>query len=91
MHEHPSLGGVLVGLGVVTCPTYFLKLPPVWTAFANALLYGLVATTKSEGDKREGEFSLKKPTAGFPAGQHRVEIWQAGKMIYSEKFEIKSG
>jgi hypothetical protein len=49
----------------------------------------LVATTKSEGDKREGEFSLKKPTAGFPPGQYRVEIWQSGKMIYSEKFEIK--
>jgi hypothetical protein len=49
----------------------------------------LVATTKSAGDKREGEFSLKRPTAGFPPGQYRVEIWQVGKMIYSEKFEIK--
>jgi hypothetical protein len=50
----------------------------------------LIATTKSDPNKREGEFTLKKPTAGFPPGQYRVEIWQAGKMIYSEKFEIKS-
>jgi len=50
----------------------------------------LIASSKSEPDKREGEFSLTKPTAGFPPGQYRVEIWQVGKMIYSEKFEIKS-
>jgi tetratricopeptide (TPR) repeat protein len=50
----------------------------------------VIATSKSETDKREGEFTLKKPTAGFPPGQYRVELWQAGKMIYSEKFEIKS-
>lgn len=49
-----------------------------------------IATSKSEPDKREGEFNLKKPTAGFPPGQYRVEIWQAETMIYSEKFEIKS-
>ena len=50
----------------------------------------VIATSKSDADKREGEFSLKKPTAGFPTGQYRVEVWQTGKMIYSEKFEIKS-
>jgi hypothetical protein len=50
----------------------------------------VIATSKSEPDKREGEFGLTKPIAGFPPGQYRVEIWQAGKMIYSEKFEIKS-
>jgi hypothetical protein len=49
----------------------------------------LIATSKSGTDKREGEFNLKKPATGFPAGQYRVEIWQAGKMIYSEKFAIK--
>jgi hypothetical protein len=49
----------------------------------------LIVTSKSESDKTEGEFNLKKPTAGFPPGQYRVEIWQSGKMIYSEKFEIK--
>jgi hypothetical protein len=49
----------------------------------------LIATTKSDADKRDGEFSLKKPTAGFPPGQYRIELWQAGKMIYSEKFEFK--
>lgn len=40
---HSSLGNVLGGIGAITCPTYFLKLPPIWTALANALLYGLVA------------------------------------------------
>jgi hypothetical protein len=50
----------------------------------------LIAATKSDQNKREGEFTLKKPTAGFPPGQYHVEIWQAGKMIYSEKFEIKT-
>ena len=50
----------------------------------------LIATGKSEPDKNEGEFTLKKPTAGFPPGQYRIEIWQSVKMIYSEKFEIKA-
>jgi hypothetical protein len=49
----------------------------------------LIATDKSEPNKTEGEFSLTKPMAGFPPGQYRVEIWQTGKMIYSEKFEIE--
>jgi amino acid transporter len=40
---HSSPGRVLAGMGAITCPAYFLKLPPIWTAFANALLYGLVA------------------------------------------------
>jgi len=50
----------------------------------------LVASAESDAAKSEGEFTLRKPTAGFPPGQYRVEIWQSGKMIYSEKFEIKS-
>ena len=50
----------------------------------------VIATAKSEPDKNEGEFTLKKPTAGFPPGQYRIEIWQSGKIIYSEKFEIKA-
>jgi hypothetical protein len=50
----------------------------------------VIATAKSEPNKQSGQFSLTTPTAGFPPGQYRVEIWQAGKMIYSEKFEIKS-
>lgn len=49
----------------------------------------LIVTSKSDASKSEGEFMLKKPTAGFPPGQYRIEIWQTGKMIYSEKFEIK--
>ena len=49
----------------------------------------VIATAKSEPDKNEGEFTLKKPTAGFPPGQYRIEIWQPGKMISSEEFQIK--
>lgn len=49
----------------------------------------VIATSKSDPNKSKGEFTLKKPIAGFPPGQYRVEIWQSGKMIYSEKFEIK--
>jgi amino acid transporter len=41
---HSSPGRVLAGMGAITCPAYFLKLPLAWTAFANALLYGLVAS-----------------------------------------------
>jgi hypothetical protein len=37
----------------------------------------LIATAKSDPGKANGEFTLKKPTAGFPPGQYRVEIWRA--------------
>jgi hypothetical protein len=50
----------------------------------------VISTAKSDPQKTEGEFSLTKPSAGFPPGKYRLEIWQTGKMIYSEKFEIKS-
>ncbi|HWX16119.1 MAG TPA: hypothetical protein VNY07_05980 [Chthoniobacterales bacterium] len=50
----------------------------------------VIATAKSDPNKQSSQFSLTKPSAGFPPGQYRVEIWQRGKMIYSEKFEIKS-
>jgi hypothetical protein len=50
----------------------------------------VIATAKSEPNMQSGQFSLTKPTAGFPQGKYRVEIWQAGKMIYGEKFVIKS-
>jgi hypothetical protein len=49
----------------------------------------LIATAKSEPGKTSGLFTLKKPTAGFPPGQYRVEIWQAGKTIYGEEFQIR--
>ncbi|MGH8102196.1 MAG: hypothetical protein ACREIW_12925, partial [Chthoniobacterales bacterium] len=48
----------------------------------------LIATSKSDPDKTEGRFTLKPPQAGFPPGQYRVEIWQSGKEIYREPFEI---
>ncbi len=48
----------------------------------------LIATAKSEPNKQSGQFSLTKPTAGFPPGKYRVEIWQNSKEIYREPFEI---
>jgi hypothetical protein len=48
----------------------------------------VIATAKSEPNKQSGHFSLTKPTAGFPTGKYRVEIWQSGKEVYREEFEI---
>lgn len=50
----------------------------------------VITTTKSGPGKTNGQFSLSAPTNGFPPGQYRVEIWQTGKMIYTEKFEVES-
>jgi hypothetical protein len=49
-----------------------------------------IATARSEAGQAKGESILKKPTAGFPAGHYRIEIWQTGRMIYSEKFDIQN-
>lgn len=48
----------------------------------------VITVTKSKPNQIEGEFTFTKPTAGFPPGKYRVEIWQAGETIYTEKFEI---
>ena len=48
----------------------------------------VIATAKSEPNKQSGQFSLSKPTAGFPPGKYRVEIWQSGKEIFREPFKI---
>ena len=48
----------------------------------------LISSSKSEPGRTEGSFTLGKPTDGFPPGKYRVEIWQAGKKIFEEQFEI---
>ena len=50
----------------------------------------LIAKAKADTNKTKGEFTLKKPTTGFPTGEYRVDVLQAGKIICSEKFEIKA-
>jgi len=50
----------------------------------------LIATTTSKPAETKSRFALKTPTAGFPPGEYRLEVWQAGKMVYREKFEIKA-
>ena len=49
----------------------------------------IISSSKSELGKTEGAFTLSKPTAGFPPGKYHVELWQGGKMIYTEDFSIQ--
>jgi hypothetical protein len=49
----------------------------------------VISSSKSEPGKTEGIFTLSKPTAGFPPGKYRIEILQAGKIVYTENFEIR--
>lgn len=48
----------------------------------------VIGTSKSVSGEREGEFTLKRPTAGFPPGKYRVEIWQNGREIFREPFQV---
>lgn len=49
----------------------------------------LISSSNSEPGKTEGAFSLSRPTNGFPPGKYRIELRQAGKLIYTEDFEIR--
>jgi hypothetical protein len=49
----------------------------------------VISSSKSEPGKTAGEFTLSKPTNGFPPGTYRLELLQGGKIIYSETFEIR--
>lgn len=49
----------------------------------------LILKIVSEPKQASGDFALKQPAAGFPPGEYRIEIWQAGKSIYAQPFEIK--
>ena len=48
-------------------------------------------TITADGDTDEGQFSLSKPTAGWPAGKYRFEIYVNDKLATSVKFTIKGG
>ena len=49
----------------------------------------VILSDKSEPNKTAGEFTLTKPTSGFPPGRYRVELRKAGKIIYEEEFIIR--
>lgn len=50
----------------------------------------VIATEQSDPGRASGEFVLTRPTAGFPAGTYRLEIWQAGRQTHVEEFEISA-
>ncbi|HEV2045623.1 MAG TPA: hypothetical protein VGQ95_03390 [Chthoniobacterales bacterium] len=45
-------------------------------------------TVIADGDTDDGEFSLSKPTAGWPVGKYRVEIYVGDNLITTVKFKI---
>jgi hypothetical protein len=49
----------------------------------------VISSSKSDSGKTAGEFTLSKPTQGFPPGKYRVELRQAGKLIYTQDFIIR--
>ncbi|HEV8618392.1 MAG TPA: hypothetical protein VGQ70_02760, partial [Candidatus Udaeobacter sp.] len=49
----------------------------------------VISSSKSEPGKTEGTFTLSKPTSAFPPGKYRIELRQAGKLIYTEDFSIR--
>jgi hypothetical protein len=49
----------------------------------------VISASRSEPGKTAGAFALSKPTSGFPPGKYRVELQQAGKIIYTEDFIIR--
>jgi hypothetical protein len=49
---HPSWGRTLGGIASISCPAYFLRLSPIWTALANGLLYAAVAALIARGRQK---------------------------------------
>ena len=48
-------------------------------------------TLNAEGDTDDGEFSLSKPTKGWPVGKYRFEIYVGDDLAKTVKFTIKGG
>ena len=46
-------------------------------------------TITASGDTDDGEFSLSQPTAGWPVGKYRFEIYVNDKLATSVNFTIK--
>ena len=48
-------------------------------------------TLSLEGDTENGDFSMTKPTKGWPAGKYRVEIYAGDKLATTTKFTVEDG
>lgn len=49
----------------------------------------VIATASSAPGKTKGEFTLSKPSQGFPPGSYCIELRQNEKLVHTETFEIK--
>ena len=47
-------------------------------------------TLNAEGDTEDGEFSLSKPTNGWPIGKYHVEIYVNDELVTKLNFTIKA-
>ena len=47
-------------------------------------------TLSAEGDTDDGEFSLSKPTNGWPVGKYHVEIYVNDELVTKVKFTVKA-
>ena len=47
-------------------------------------------TVTMDGDTDDGDFSLSKPTKGWPAGKYRLEMYVNDKLVTTTKFTIGS-
>lgn len=51
----------------------------------------LEKTLTLEEDTDDGDFNFSKPTAGWPAGKYRIEIYVNDELATTAKFTIKAG
>ncbi len=47
------------------------------------------ASISLEGDTKDGDFSVSKPTKGWPAGKYRLEVYANDKLVTTAKFSIE--
>ena len=47
-------------------------------------------TLTMEGDTNDGDFSLSKPTKGWPVGKYRLEIYVKDRLLTTARFTIES-
>jgi hypothetical protein len=71
------------------------KIRGVWIAddVGDAALNGTKIderTLNAEGDTEDGEFSLSKPTNGWPVGKYHFEIYVNDELATKVKFTIKA-
>jgi hypothetical protein len=48
----------------------------------------LITSNNSKPGEMKPQFALKTPPTGLPPGEYRLEVWQDGKRIYIERFNV---